>query len=61
MSKCKQVFGCHNCRDEMTLLRVSFKGMKDELHKLEQQLEGAIKFIECLASTDEKEVSNGPS
>ena len=55
MSQCRQVFGCHNCRDEMTLLRASFKGMKDELHKLEAQLEGAIQFIECLASTDEKE------
>ena len=56
MSQCHQVFGCHNCRDEMNLLRVALKGMKDELHKINQQVESTMKFIECIDSTDEKEI-----
>ena len=55
MTKCSQMFGCHNCRDEMNLIRIAFKGMKEELHKLEKQLDSTMQFIACIDSTDEKE------
>jgi hypothetical protein len=52
--KCDEVFGCHNCREKMIMLRAQILQFRDVLKRANQEADAIDRFIQDIASTDEK-------
>jgi len=56
--KCDQVFGCHNCREKMLLLRAQIIQFREIFKRVNEEVIAVDKFIQDIAATDEIETEN---